>query len=123
MKTAVILLFAVNIGLYSQTKNQRNISEVLNYDGSIRAGLQGSFDAKGFQMQYDDKGAPLFFPPDSGYWDPIGGMSGLNNDVWAIAVSGSDVYLGGLFTDAGGNGNADYVANGMAQVGRLWERE
>jgi hypothetical protein len=28
---------------------------------------------------------------------------GLNNTVYAVAVSGSDVYVGGAFTDAGGN--------------------
>ncbi len=36
--------------------------------------------------------------------------SGLNSFVYAIAVSGTDVYVGGSFTDAGGNANADYIA-------------
>jgi hypothetical protein len=28
----------------------------------------------------------------------------------AVAVSGTNVYVGGVFTDAGGNPNADYIA-------------
>lgn len=37
---------------------------------------------------------------DGSAWTPLG--SGLNNEVWAIAVSGTDVYAGGYFTTAGG---------------------
>ena len=44
----------------------------------------------------------------SGTWLPLG--PGLNGPVYAIAVSGTDVYAGGDFTDAGGNANADYIA-------------
>jgi len=34
----------------------------------------------------------------------------LNGVVYAIAISGTDVYVGGAFTDAGGDENADYIA-------------
>lgn len=40
-------------------------------------------------------------------WSELGG--GVNDMVWAIAVSGSDVYAGGWFTQAGGN-PASYIA-------------
>ncbi|MCB9298216.1 MAG: hypothetical protein H6559_34635 [Lewinellaceae bacterium] len=46
-------------------------------------------------------------PPAPG-WNALG--SGLNLTVFAIAISGSDVYVGGSFTSAGGNPNANYVA-------------
>jgi hypothetical protein len=36
--------------------------------------------------------------------------SGLNSSVTAIALSGGDIYAGGLFTDAGGNPSADKIA-------------
>ena len=36
--------------------------------------------------------------------------TGLNDRVRAIAVAGPDVYVGGHFTNVGGNPNADYVA-------------
>jgi hypothetical protein len=41
-------------------------------------------------------------------WSALG--SGLNGNVFAIAVSGSDVYAGGDFIDAGGIASADYIA-------------
>ena len=41
-------------------------------------------------------------------WDALG--SGLNGDVYAIAVAGPDVYVGGAFTDACGIPAADYIA-------------
>ena len=34
----------------------------------------------------------------------------MNGTVNAIAVSGTDLYVGGAFTDAGGAPNADYIA-------------
>ena len=41
-------------------------------------------------------------------WNDVGG--GLNERVRAIAVAGKDVYVGGDFTNAGGNPNADHIA-------------
>jgi len=41
-------------------------------------------------------------------WNAL--ASGLNGNVSAIAVAGPDVYVGGKFTDAGGDLNADYIA-------------
>ena len=40
-------------------------------------------------------------------WHALG--PGLNDYVNAIAVAGPDVYVGGAFTDAGGDDNADYL--------------
>lgn len=51
-------------------------------------------------MPYDQR--------DSGTWVPLG--TGLNSDVLAVAVSGTDIYVGGYFLDAGGNPNADQIA-------------
>jgi hypothetical protein len=54
-------------------------------------------------------------------WSALGsnaaGTNGaLNAEVDALAISGSDVYIGGRFTNAGGHAKADYVArwNGSA---------
>src|SRR6185503_7104233 len=49
--------------------------------------------------------APLLTPNT---WNALG--SGLNGLVYAIAVDGTDIYVGGQFTDAGGNANADRIA-------------
>jgi len=40
-------------------------------------------------------------------WSALG--SGMNTSVWALAVSGSDLYAGGQFTTAGGKSSA-YIA-------------
>ncbi|MEK6644015.1 MAG: hypothetical protein AABZ08_08910, partial [Planctomycetota bacterium] len=41
-------------------------------------------------------------------WSALG--TGLNREIFAIAISGTDVYAGGDFTDAGGDLNADHIA-------------
>ncbi len=46
--------------------------------------------------------------PDEPAWDAVG--EALNNTVQAIVIVGSDVYVGGWFTNAGGNANADGIA-------------
>ena len=91
------------------------LATVLTPDGAIMEGASGSFDPTGFRMTYGPEGDPLFveesslsgepatFPggqDDEGTWYSLG--SGVNDNVYAIAVSGSDVYVGGLFTQAGG---------------------
>ena len=43
-------------------------------------------------------------------WNQVGGMSAINNFVNAIAISGTNVYVGGNFTGAGGVTGADYIA-------------
>ena len=41
-------------------------------------------------------------------WNPL--ENGLNGAVYTIFMNGLDIYVGGEFTDAGGNVNADYIA-------------
>ena len=45
----------------------------------------------------------------SNTWNLVGAANAVNNAVRAIKVSGSDVYIGGDFTNAGGNSAADYL--------------
>jgi trimeric autotransporter adhesin len=52
---------------------------------------------------------------DGTSWSPLrnaagAATDGLNGDVRTIAVSGSKIYAGGVFTNAGGNGTADFLA-------------
>jgi hypothetical protein len=42
-------------------------------------------------------------------WNLVGAANAVNNTVQDIKVSGSDVYIGGNFTNAGGNSAADYL--------------
>ena len=41
-------------------------------------------------------------------WNPL--CPGLNSAVHAIVPHGTDIYVGGAFTDAGGHADADYLA-------------
>ena len=41
-------------------------------------------------------------------WNAL--YQGLNSYVYAIAIEGSNVFVGGIFTNAGDNTNADYIA-------------
>lgn len=93
------------------------LSAILNPDGSLNlsTGFSGSLDPTGWRMQFSQDGAPIFQPasepdaPDSpgNIWHALG--AGLNGEVNAIAVAGTDVYVGGHFTDAGGVANADRI--------------
>ena len=93
-----------------------SMGSVLTSDGEFMEGTSESCDPATFRMEYGPDGEPLFVGdgslpcepvpwPDGqdleGAWYPLG--SGLDNTVFGITVNGSDVYVGGSFTHAGGN--------------------
>jgi|GEM_PF-1223687 len=90
----------------------------LNPDGSLKrdTGFTGALDPTGWRMAYDAQGAPLFkpveradrLPEPRGDWYALNG--GLNGTVLAIQIVGSYVYIGGDFSDAGDNPDADRIA-------------
>ncbi len=112
------------------------IAGVLNPDGSLKMGTQGSFNASGWLMHTGADGSPRFEPsPDAmltaplapqqvgdQYWDKrfLNGVTngGAASQVYAMAVSGSDIYVGGSFSQAGG-----VAANNIARwsmITHLW---
>lgn len=104
------ILFA-SFGLYAKESPSIAVSDLLDAQGRIvnRDHLSGNVDFSGYQPVIDDCGGLAFLPmPLTSGWNAFG--SGLNNTVWVIAISGSDVYVGGEFTNAGGNPNADNIA-------------
>jgi hypothetical protein len=100
----VFLLFALMLfwcgyeKCAAQDPKSKSLQEALNADGTIKSGMQGSFNAQGFKMGYAANGAPKFAAADSGYWEGIGGQrQGLYGSVLAIAISGKDIFIGGAF--------------------------
>ena len=81
--------------------------------------LSGTADY--FQSLLDDGTHNIFFDKTDGKlkytmaasgtptFTDVGGV-GLNDVVFALAVYQGELYVGGSFTDAGGNPNADYIA-------------
>jgi hypothetical protein len=94
-----------------------SLATVLTPEGGIAEGVSGSFDPAGFRMTYGSGGEPVFVPDDpssvepvpafdeqyvEGYWDYRFDYQGVDGPVNAMAFGGTDAYLGGAFTQAGG---------------------
>jgi hypothetical protein len=100
-----------------QKEGTKSVAGLLNIDGGIKPGIDGAFDASGYQMLLGANGAPSFVPMSSGCtesWDNRFFSSGAEDvnggEVNAIAVDGSDVYIGGSFTTV-----ANITANRVAK--------
>ena len=107
-------------------------SQLLNPDGTLRLdrNFTGSLDLSGWHVQLDPALGPVFSTPQqgtdqqssatvaTGSWAALGSgglfAGSLNGSVSSIAISGSDVYVGGWFEDVNNNGTpipeADYIA-------------
>jgi hypothetical protein len=99
---------------------QRSLEEALNPDGTLKRGVQGSFKVEGYTMRTGKNGEPIFEPQTqdtaSGTWSTLGtgSQNGVNSIVYALAVVGNEVYVGGYFTGAGG-----VSANSVARFNTL----
>ncbi len=101
----------------------QSVASVLNDDGSVKPGVNGSFDVSGFRMGYAPNGAPRFVSAPmvadgcASGWDTQFGLNGVEGGtVRALAVMGSDLYVGGDFTKVG-NVTANRVAKFNATNG------
>ncbi len=97
---------------------------MLNPDGTLNLeqGFSGALDLDGYSVEIDPVRGPVFSAEGSGEanpqaavtpgnWAALGDGGGiLNERVLDIAVSGSNVYMVGSFTDAGNIPEADFVA-------------
>ena len=89
---------------------------MLNPDGTLnlKAGVSGALDLQGYGVQLDPLKGPVFTPAASvpaGTWAAVGdGGGAIDGGVRAILVDGTNVYVGGSFSDAANIPEADYVA-------------
>ncbi len=109
-----LLNFIVTLAL-GQDMKQQPLKDALNPDGTLKVGVEGSFNADGFAMNYGANGEPIFQSLETSSttpfsWQGFGQSGSPNNVVRAIVISGSDMYVGGSFVDLGGNPSADYIA-------------
>ena len=122
----------------SLSGTQRPLSEILNPDGTLKVGpgTIGGFDPTGFRMVTGQSGQPRFVPagPETKTaggeialeagdenWHPFDQPWTLvNGTVYAIAVDGTDVYVGGDFTWAGQITDCRHIAR-WNTVSGLWE--
>ncbi|GAB3857170.1 hypothetical protein GCM10028822_30440 [Hymenobacter terrigena] len=85
----------------------RSLAEALNPDGTLKAGLNGSFDAHAFRMGTAPDGRPVFRPAgvagsgDERWQDGFGLPNGASDVVRAVVQSGTDIYIGGDFKAVG----------------------
>ena len=96
-----------------------SLAGALQPNGTLKAGLQGSFDTDGYRMETMASGGPRFVPASTtancNDWDTqFMPPNGVNNTVYALLVSGTDIYVGGLFTVAG-----NVAANNVAKFDTL----
>ena len=77
---------------------------LLNPDGTLdtTTGFQGPLDLRGWEVTLDGERGPLFKPVSRPAAPPIAWQAlpnqGLNGEVYALAVSGDELYVGGEFT-------------------------
>jgi hypothetical protein len=85
----------------------RPLAEALNPDGTLRAGLNGSFDARQFRMGTAPDGRPVFRPlgtkgaGDERWQSGFGHPTGADYEVRAVVRSGNNIYIGGFFSAVG----------------------
>ena len=82
------------------------LATVLNPDGTLREGAEGSYNAKGYRLLTAPDGRPVFRPFGTAgagdqYWQNGFAQPGVAGIVNAIVTRGSDVYVGGTIGLAG----------------------
>jgi hypothetical protein len=87
---------------------------LLNPNGTLKLDgkTSGSLDLTDYSVQIDPQLGPVFTPlAPQNEWAAVGAQGGpFKFEINAVAVSGTDIYVGGGFYDAAGIPEADYIA-------------
>ncbi len=114
---ACLISFTPPQDLHAQTAEP--VAKFLKPDGTLNVPphFSGSLDPAGWKISLGPHGEPRFMPQAqttiSGIadtsWDSRFSFHGISGQVYAIAVMGTDIYVGGNFISAGVSG-ASYIA-------------
>jgi len=87
-----------------------SLETILNSDGSIQGGQEGSFDASGFEMRLEPSGEPVFVRSNEPAltqstieWSKVTPGDGAeiasnsSTTINSILITGTDIYIGGQF--------------------------
>jgi N-acetylneuraminic acid mutarotase len=93
---------------------------LLNPDGTLdlSTGFQGTLDLRGWEVTMDSQRGPILKPApqlaaaSAPAWNALPNQ-GLSGVVWALAVTGSDLYVGGSFSETG-----DGSLTGLGRIAR-----
>ncbi|MEY3368179.1 MAG: hypothetical protein RI973_1334, partial [Bacteroidota bacterium] len=96
---------------FAMAANPAISADLLNPNGTLAVNYSqsGSLDISGYRVLLDPVLGPVFVPLDNPVLADDQQLAP-DNEVRAVAVDGNIVYVGGSFTDAGGNPDADYLA-------------
>ncbi|MDO7849557.1 hypothetical protein Q5H92_24555 [Hymenobacter sp. M29] len=104
-----------------------SLSLALNPDGTLRAGVKGSFDAHNFRMSTAPDGRPVFRPAgttgtgDERWADGFGLPNGVDGSVNVVLQAGTDMYIGGSFSFVATSNAGGVAANFVAKWnGTTW---
>ncbi len=83
--------------------HESQLAKHLNPDGTLRENSVGSFKVTGYRMALTPTGAPRFVQASSclGWDSQFGLVNGPNSEVFAMAVVGNSLYIGGSFIAVG----------------------
>ena len=113
---AALMAAMLGIGLPAQAQSRTlDPASLLNPDGTLdlTSNPHGFFDLRGWDVALDSVRGPVLSPQNrparaaaSGVWSALPG-NGLNGYVEALAVIGTDLYVGGSFTGTADGSVAD----------------
>lgn len=120
--TLLLGLFMTTPATAHKEAKGASLEAFLRSDGSIKpdGNFRGTLDLENWNVQLDPLLGPIFTPiAAQDNWAAIGAGGGpFKGEINAVAVMGTDVYVGGWFENAGGVPEADYIAKWN---GSRWE--